>query len=115
MEGRLQALITTYESEMSGYPASLQREFQRALDSVSALLQQGGDLERWAEEGVALARQSLRSWETAAEYFRVAPLVLRLGPLDGFRRWAETGRELAAESATLATAYFRAGPAGLER
>ena len=78
MDARVQALLQQYEPEMGGYPASLPREFQKALETVAPLLPADGDLAQWADDGIALARQSLRSWEAAAEYFRVAPLVLRL-------------------------------------
>ena len=115
MDARLSALVQKYEPELSGYPASLPREFVRALEQVSSLLPHDDDLAQWAEDGVALARQSLRSWEASSEYFKVAHDLLARVSYAQFRGWAETGRELAAESATLATAYFRAGPDGLRR
>jgi nitric oxide reductase NorD protein len=115
------ALLREFEPELSGFPASLPREFAKGLDSVSGALT-AEEMRAWAEGGVALARQSLRSWETAAEYFRISADVLvgahgraPLLPFPAFRRWAETGRELAEESSALATAYLRAGPAGLQR
>ena len=115
MGSRFTALIERYEPELNAYPASLSREFRKALEGVSAALARADELDQWADQGIALAAQSLRSWEAAAEFFRVSPAVLRLVPYAPFRRWADTGCELAAESATLATAYFRAGPAGLDR
>jgi nitric oxide reductase NorD protein len=114
MDARVAHLLEMYESELSGYPASLARECQRALEAVAAILHRDDELRHWADDGITLARQSLRSWEAAAEYFRVSPAVLRLVPYQSFRAWAETGRELAGDAAALATAYFRAGPAGLE-
>jgi nitric oxide reductase NorD protein len=115
MEARVQVLIQKYEPELNGYPASLPREFQRALEAVSPILTRDADLAEWAESGVSLARQSLRSWEAAAEYFRASTQVLHTLAFDPFKQWSETGRELAEESATLATAFFRAGPEGLHR
>src|SRR5215207_7712336 len=115
------ALLQEFEPELSGFPASLPREFAKALDGLAPSLSPE-DLRAWSEIGIAVAKQSLRSWETAAEYFRVAGEILvgtpgrpALLPFPAFRRWAETGRELAEESSALATAYFRAGPHGLER
>ena len=108
------ALLREFEPELSGFPASLPREFAKALQGLSATLT-AEELRAWSETGIGLAKQSLRSWETAAEYFRVSADVLKLVPFTAFQRWAETGRDLAAESSALATAYFRAGPHGLDR
>ncbi|MGE3601263.1 MAG: hypothetical protein AB7N70_37615, partial [Dehalococcoidia bacterium] len=108
------ALLKEFEPELSGFPASLPREFAKSLDALAVTLSTE-DLRAWAEVGVGIAKQSLRSWETAAEFFRVSGDVLKLVPFAAFKRWAETGRELAEESSALATAYFRAGPHGLDR
>src|SRR5579884_2340420 len=115
MDSRLEALLQRHLPELSGYPASLAREIQRALEEAGAVLADERELEEWVDGGVALARQSLRSWEASAEYFRVSPQVLRLVPYRSFVEWAGVGRELADESAALASAYFRAAPASLSR
>jgi nitric oxide reductase NorD protein len=115
MDSRLEALLQRHLPELSGYPASLAREIQRALEEAGAVLTDERELEEWVDGGVALARQSLRSWEASAEYFRVSPQVLRLVPYRSFVEWAGVGRELADESAALAGAYFRAAPASLSR
>ncbi len=112
MDASVRALIERYEADLSGYPASLLREFQKAVEAVQPLLP-SAEVDTWIAAGIALAGQSLRSWEAAAEYFRASPAVLRAVPFAELRRWAETGITLAADSATLAAAYFRAGPAGL--
>ncbi|HTE84435.1 MAG TPA: hypothetical protein VK821_06865 [Dehalococcoidia bacterium] len=97
---------------LEGFPLSLPREFRRGLESASDTL---GDeqLRRWAQIGVSFASQSLRSWEAAAEYFRVTPEVLKEIQFSSFDRWAGYGRDLVAESPALATAFFRASPEGL--
>lgn len=112
MDVSVRALIERYEADLSGYPASLLREFQKAIETIQPLLT-APELEAWIATGITLASQSLRSWEAAAEYFRASPVVLRVVSYADFQRWAEAGAALAADSATLATAYFRAGPAGL--
>ena len=108
------ALLREFEPELTGFPATLPREFAKALEGLATVLS-AEDLHAWSAAGIALAKQSLRSWETAAEYFRVSADVLKLVPFAAFKRWTETGSELAGESSALATAYFRAGPHGLER
>src|SRR5581483_11858279 len=65
MDARVQGLLQKYEPEMGGYPASLPREFQRAIEAVAPLLTSDTDLAEWAATGMALAQQSLRSWEAA--------------------------------------------------
>ena len=67
-------------------------------------------MSQWAEEGLDLARQSWRSWEAAGEYFRATPQMLPMLGLEGFRRWARYGRELAELSSALAASYFRTSP-----
>jgi hypothetical protein len=91
----------------------LPREFRQALDVVSASLTDE-ELREWAEDGAALARHSLRSWEAASEFFRASPLLVQKMPFVVLKRWVETGRELAEDSATLASAFFRAGAEGLD-
>src|SRR5262245_1303135 len=87
VDARSRDIFLAYETELSGYPASLPREFQKALEDVSPLLRADHDLRPWAEDGVALARQSLRSWEASAEYFRVSAAVLGRLPYNAFRQW----------------------------
>ncbi|MGI8552637.1 MAG: hypothetical protein ACR2PL_17895, partial [Dehalococcoidia bacterium] len=112
MNKTVDELDEQYAVELGGYPLSLPREFRRAMEAAAEVLDRE-QLRAWAEDGAALARHSLRSWEAAAEYFRATPQVLALVSFPSFRRWTGFGSELAGESATLATAYFRAGPEGL--
>ncbi len=97
------------ERRLGRQAASLPDEFRQAVEGVRTLLPED-ELELWADEGVALASHSLRSWEAAAEYFRVSPDVLRTLGFPMFMRWAHQGRELAAHSSLVAAAYFRASP-----
>lgn len=112
MDTIVDELDEQYAAELGGYPLSLPREFRKAMESASTTLD-SEQLRLWAEDGAALARHSLRSWEAAAEYFRVTPQTLNLVPFDSFRRVAGYGSGLAGESSTLATAYFRALPDAL--
>ena len=98
-----------YEVRLAALSPSLPRDLREAAPQVAAHLSDE-DMRRWAEEGVALAGQSLRSWEAASEYFRASPQVVRLLPLDCVLPWAHFGRDIAEQSSIVAAAYFRAGP-----
>ncbi|HWO72951.1 MAG TPA: hypothetical protein VNN21_05280 [Dehalococcoidia bacterium] len=64
----------------------------------------------WAEEALALAEHSTRSYEACAEYFRVAPALLSRLDDFAFQEWAACGRDLADLASAIAGAYFRASP-----
>ncbi|MEX0786872.1 MAG: hypothetical protein WD939_09560, partial [Dehalococcoidia bacterium] len=104
-----QSFVTEAERKLANHNASLPDEFRHALDALRPKLS-AADLRSWAEEGVTLAEHSLRSWEAAAEYFRVSPEVVGLLTPAAFRRWVHAGRDLAEHSSVVAGAYFRAGP-----
>jgi hypothetical protein len=69
----------------------------------------------WAEEGIEIARKTVRSWEAAAECFDASPAVQRQLPSGQFLRWARTGGALCNDSPSLAVAYFKASPATMVR
>ncbi|MEK7873051.1 MAG: hypothetical protein AAB502_04220, partial [Chloroflexota bacterium] len=71
-------------------------------------------LATWANEGVAIAQNSFRSWEAATEYFGATPAMLDKVSFPQFLTWARWGRTLAQDSPNLAAAYFRAGPGSLD-
>src|SRR3990172_6950683 len=98
-----------YEKQLVPLSAALANEFRRAAEKSADLLTPA-EMGEWAEEGLALARQSWRSWEAATEYFRGTPLTLSQVGLTAFRSWAQYGRELAETSSALAAAYYRASP-----
>ena len=68
-------LVTRFAPELRGFGASLPDDFAAALTALEASLS-AEELERWAQDGIALANASLRSWEAAAEYFRATPKVI---------------------------------------
>ena len=101
--------LAGYEKRLAGLSANLPQEFRQAAAEAAACLT-AEQLRLWAEEGVALARQSLRSWEAASEYFLASPRVLPAVPFETVMRWVGLGRGLAADSSVIAAAYFRVGP-----
>jgi len=105
----LERFLAETERKLASHSMSLPEEFRRSVELLRPRLQED-DLRSWAEEGVALASHSLRSWEAAVEYFKVSPEVLAVLPLPAFRRWVHAGRDLAEYSSVVAAAYFRASP-----
>jgi len=101
--------LTETEQRLRRYASTLPAEFRQAAQEVSTLLSQE-ELRLWAEEGLALASHSLRSWEAASEFFRASPEVLRALGFPLFLRWARQGRDLTEHSSLVAAAYFRASP-----
>ena len=103
------SFVAEAERRLASHSASVVEEFRRALDELRPGLSEPG-LRSWVEEGLTLAEHSLRSWEAAAEYFRVSPQVVRPLTPAAFRRWVHAGRDLAEHSSVVAAAYFRASP-----
>ena len=98
-----------YEVRLAALSPGLPQDLREAAPQVANHLPDEG-MRRWVEEGVALAGQSLRSWEAASEYFRASPRVAGLLPLDCVLRWAHLGRDIADQSSIVSAAYFRASP-----
>ena len=70
---------------------------------------------KWANAGVEIAEQTVRSWEAAAQYYKVSPQVISYMPFNYFMRWTQCGNDLCKESPTLATAYFEASPEAMSQ
>jgi nitric oxide reductase activation protein len=104
-----ETFVADAERKLAGHSPSVVEEFRSSLTELRPKLSED-ELRSWAEEGLALAEHSLRSWEAAAEYYRVSPPVLQTLSPSAFRRWVHAGRELAEQSSVVATSYFRASP-----
>ncbi len=100
------APLTDIEQELSKLPPAVIEAYREATGSVQAAF---GDeeLTLWAKEGLAIATQTVRSWESAVEYYRVGPQVARFLSFPSFMQWARCGTYLAQDSPTLAVAFFR--------
>ena len=108
----ISTLIQDTEARLSRHSPALPHEFRAAAQRLAEVLPYE-DLRTWADEGVALAAHSLRSWEAASEYFQVSPEAVRMLSTQAFLRWVHAGRDLAGYSSVIAGAYFRASPAAL--
>ncbi|MSQ12296.1 MAG: VWA domain-containing protein [Dehalococcoidia bacterium] len=100
----LQAL----EQELQRFPPSVLEEFGVASQRLSGSLAPK-ELQAWGKTGVAIAQQTIRSWEVAAEYFRLSPYVLEEISFPYFLAWAQSMEELCHQSPPVALAYLRAG------
>ena len=105
MNQAVEALDRELTPALEAFPLSLAREFHRGLEHVVEKLQ-ADQVASWAKIGVGLAGQSLRSWEAAAEYYRVSTQVLDQIPFPSFERWSTYGRDLAGESPASGDRFF---------
>ena len=110
---RADDLTDRYADALRGFGASLPEDFSAAARSLQEPLS-AEQLERWAETGIALAHQSLRSWEAAAEYFRASPRLGRSLSFQELMDWAALATVLAQRSSVLAAAFLKATPEALE-
>ena len=109
-----QAAISVLEEEMARYPSAVLEEFRRAREPMAEALNDA-QLGRWASLGAEVAAQNVRSWEAAAQYFKVSPEVAGYMPFNYFVKWADCGTSLCRDSPSLATAFFHASPATTRR
>ena len=100
--------------ELEKFPAPVKDNFNKAIvDMPDALSdEQTSD---WLKRGIAIAGQTVRSWEAAAHFYQVSPNVISSMPYSYFVRWMECGASLCEESPTLAAAYFEASPATMSK
>ena len=99
---------------LRGFPPSVAEEFEKAGKSMPYVLTDSQVI-GWAQAGVDIAKQTVRSWEAAAQYYKVSPVIVGYMPFNYYLKWAECGAVLCKESPTLATAYFEASPETLSK
>ena len=95
------------EQELAKLPPAVLEAYREAVTLVETTFGEE-ELSLWAKEGLAIATQTVRSWESAVEYYRVGPEVARYLSFPSFMQWARCGTYLAQDSPTLAVAFFRA-------
>ncbi len=93
--------------ELSQFPAAMLQQYDAAHEKARSLLSDE-DLVTWAEQGAAIARQSVRAWEAATDYFTASMEVLPFLSFANFVPWSNYGSDLCQASPTIAAAYFRA-------
>ena len=98
------------EADLAKLPPAVMDAYREALDSMESSFS-GEELALWAKEGAAIAAQTVRSWESAVEYYRVGPQVARSLAFPSFMQWARCGTYLSQDSPALAVSFFKASPA----
>lgn len=94
------------ETELAKLPPAVLEAYREASDAISTAFGEE-ELALWAKEGVSIGTQTVRSWESAVEYYRVGPQVARFLSFPSFMQWARCGTYLAQDSPTLAVAFFK--------
>ena len=95
------------ETELAKLPPAVLEAYREASEPIKSAFGEE-ELSLWAKEGLAIGTQTVRSWESAVEYYRVGPQVARFLSFPSFMQWARCGTYLAQDSPTLAVAFFRA-------
>ena len=95
--------------ELKKFPESVEKNFNKSLAEMPDAFSEE-QIRAWYQQGIALASQTVRSWESAAHFYDVSPAVLKSMPYSYFEKWMECGEKLCIESPTLASAYFEASP-----
>ena len=114
MEKRPDLTLETISRELARFPASVSEEFEKARVQMPDSLTEAQRVE-WAQSGVEIAQKTVRSWEAAAQYYRVSPAVLTFMPLNYFYKWSDSGKLLCDDSPTLAASYFEASPGAMSK
>ena len=109
MEEKATSVVEETRQDLAKFPALVSEEFDRVLDKMPDYLTEA-QTTTWAQAGVEIAGQTVRSWEAAAQYYRVSHEVIGYMPFNYFVKWTQCGASLCQESPTLATAYFEASP-----
>jgi len=99
--------LTEIESELAKLPPAVLEAYQEASPALESAFGPE-ELVLWAKEGVSIGTQTVRSWESAVEYYKVGPQVARFLSFPSFMQWARCGTYLAQDSPTLAVSFFKA-------
>ncbi|MFH1141777.1 MAG: hypothetical protein V1724_08995, partial [Chloroflexota bacterium] len=85
------------DRELKAFPSTVGDEFRRSLERIQHELREP-DLQAWAQQGVELAKQTVRSWEAASAYFSASPEVAQRLTTVQLLDWARCGSALCRES-----------------
>ncbi len=114
MENKPALTLEDIKEEVRRFPASVLEEMERAEAAMPDSMTEAQSRD-WAFAGLEIAQQTVRSWESAAQYYKVSPQVITFMPFNYFVKWTECGSALCGESPTLATAYFLASPGAMAK
>ena len=97
------------ESELGKLPPAVTEAYREVSSDMGESFNDE-ELTLWAREGSTIGAHTVRSWESAVEYYRVSPSVARALAFPSFMQWARCGTYLAQDSPSLAVSFFRASP-----
>ena len=100
------APIPEIEIELAKLPPAVLEAYRAASDAVKESFGED-EIGLWAKEGLTIGTQTVRSWESAIEYYAVSPEVSKFLSFPSFMQWARCGTYLAQDSPTLAVAFFK--------
>ena len=102
-------LAARHRERFEGFPEPLLEACEAGLRALEGRLTPTR-LEGWARGGIDLMAVSLRSWESAAEYFRAGPRLPAAAPWETYEQLAVEAAALTAQSAPLAVSFLRSAP-----
>ncbi len=102
-------LIARNRSRFDGFPEPLLEAYESSLRALEPRLTPT-QLEGWSRGGLDLMAISLRSWESAAEYFKAGPRMAEATPWDTYEQLAREAGDLTEQSAPLAVSFLRSAP-----
>jgi hypothetical protein len=94
------------ESELSKFPSSVLDEFKTAVSVISSIIEEPY-FSSWARQGVQIAQKTVRSWESAAEYYKSSSDVAKFISGSDLLHWGQCGLNLCDQSPSLAVAFFK--------
>ena len=63
------------KNDLARFPAPVSEEFEKAHTLMREALN-GPQTVAWAEAGIEIAEQTVRSWEASAQFYRTSPKVV---------------------------------------
>ena len=105
-------LIVRNRSRFDGFPEPLLEAYERSLRALEPRLTPS-QLQSWSQGGLDLMAISLRSWESAGEYFKAGPQLAEGTPWDTYEQLGREASDLTEQSAPLAVSFLRSAPSTL--
>ena len=106
-------LLSRYSEQFDSFPDPLFDSFEEAVLILDKKLAPE-ELVSWIEIGMIIMNTSLRSWEAAAEYFRVSCVMPEGTTWQIYQEVGSIAEQLTNDSAPLAVSFLKSVPAILE-
>ena len=114
MAAKSREALKALKPKFEKFPPPVLERFEAASAKMPTALSDD-QLTAWANMGITIAEQTVRSWEAASHFYQVSPSVLACMPYSYFEKWMDCGSKLSEESPTLASAYFEASPGAMSK